>query len=190
MDKNKMNYSGFCEYLNFDSTELIQEINEFIDDNQNKFFISKMGQNRIDFNTRIIIKIKKIFPFLISDAGVFKNPPGWIYPTHRDARRQFAVNMLLSDENDDFETLFYSDDGKEKYPIPYIKNQWVLLNTKRFHSVKNLSTDVDRYTISVGCCTKNYNDMVSEFQSLGALGLPGQIVPTPSLAINQPQLLT
>jgi hypothetical protein len=160
-----INYNDYYVNLNFNDLDLIKEINEFIFDNQHKFFISRLGQNRIDFDIKLINKIREICPFFVSDAGIFKNPPGWVYPVHKDSRRQFAMNLLLSDPDPDFEVNFYSEDLSTKFLIPYVKNKWVLINTKKFHGVKNNSSTKDRYTISVGCISKTYHEIIEVFQA-------------------------
>ena len=166
-----INYNDYFVYINFNSSDLITEINQFVQNNQNKFFISKQNQCRIDFNKIIKNNIRDIFKFPISDLGVFKNIPRWSYPIHYDSQRKFAVNLLLSDSNNEFEALFYNDDKTINFPIPYIKNQWVLVNTKKLHSVKNNSKTDIRYVISIGCESVNYNTIVESFKKSNNIGL-------------------
>jgi hypothetical protein len=160
-----INYDDYCRLLKIDSSNLISDINEFVERNQQKFFISRLGQNRLDFDWNITKQISELFSFKISDAGVFKNSPGWVYPIHRDARRQFAINLLLSDSDTDFEVNFYSDDLTTKFSIPYNKNQWIIINTKKFHEVKNNSSTKDRYIISIGCEKISYRDIIDTFKN-------------------------
>jgi hypothetical protein len=154
------NYYDYYKILDINSQILISDINQYVEQNQHRFFISRLGQNRLDFDWTITKQISEIFKFTISDAGVFKNPPGWVYPVHKDTRRQFAINLLLSDVDTDFEVNFHSDDLKFKFSIPYNKNQWILINTKKFHEVKNNSPSKDRYVVSIGCEKTSYYDIV------------------------------
>lgn len=169
---NKVMNKDYCEYINYNKPELISEIREFIkySNKHDKFFVSKLGQCRIDFPFFINKQFREFMPFTISDYGCFKNVPGWVYPIHKDANRKFAMNMLLSEVDDGFETLLYNDDKSESWPIPYITDQWVMLNTKKFHSVKN-NSKIDRYTISIGCTTIDYNTMHNMFASTNNIGL-------------------
>lgn len=166
-----MNHDYFA-YINFNHTELIDEINDYINhcEKHNGFFISKLGQCRVNFPIEINRKFSQFMPFEISDYGCFKNVPEWIYPVHKDTNRTFAMNMLLSPVNSDFEALFYNDDKTESWSIPYIQNQWILLNTKKYHSVKNNST-VNRYIISIGCTNIDYSDILNTFKTNNLIGL-------------------
>lgn len=154
-----LNHRDYYRILDTADQNLISDINQYVEQNQHRFFISRLGQNRLDFNWTLTDQINKLFPFTVSDAGVFKNTPGWVYPVHRDTRRQFAVNLLLSEVDCDFEVNFYSDDLTVKFSIPYNKNQWILINTKKFHEVKNNSTVKDRYVVSIGCENMTYLDL-------------------------------
>ena len=118
MDKN------YCAYINYNKPDLIAEIKEFIKySNENdKFFVSKLGQKRVDFPFSINKQFREFLPFPISDYGCFKNTPGWIYPMHKDTNRTFAMNMLLSDEDPGFETLFHSEDKLESWPYHISKS--------------------------------------------------------------------
>lgn len=167
-----INYNDYFQYINYNVAELINEILEYVtySEKHNKFFIGQMGQCRIDFPLSIYQQFRQIMPFRISDYGCFKNSPGWIYPTHKDSKRKFAMNMLLSEINPKFQALFHNDELTESWPIPYIQNQWVLLNTKKFHSVKN-NSDINRYVISVGCTSTDYNIIREVFNTNNSIGL-------------------
>jgi hypothetical protein len=148
-------YSDYFTQLDL-PTDIVSEITDFIESNSDNFFISKLSQNRLDFNSRLIIKLSELIPFSISDGGVFKNSPGWNYSIHKDKDRQCALNMLLTDNIDDFEAMVYNDNRVPIKIIPYVKNQWLLLNTKKFHSVKNNSLTETRYNISIGRTIQDY----------------------------------
>ena len=164
---------SYCVYLNFsiDMSQLVSEINEYVAFKMDNFHYSKTKQFRINFQEPIAKKIKSIMPFEISDMGVYKNYPGWDYPVHKDVIRKFAINMLLSDENKDFEVNFFNDDRTEKYPIPYIKNQFVMLNTQKLHYVKNNSSDVSRFCVSIGCTSIDYDTIKQTFRENNNIGL-------------------
>lgn len=148
-------YNDYFTKINL-PTDIVYDINEFIKLNDDKFFISKLGQCRLDFNSSLILKISKFIPFSMSDCGIFKNVPGWTYPIHKDKIRQCALNMLLTDNSDDFNAMIYDDFGKPLDKIPYVKNEWILLNTKKYHSVKNNSLTEIRYNVSIGCTKQDY----------------------------------
>jgi hypothetical protein len=163
--------SDYFEYINFNNSDLIKEIKDHVEivDKNNGFWISKMGQCRIDFPFDLRRKLRDIMPFQIIDCGCFKNVPGWVYPIHRDARRTFAMNMMISVINSEFEVLCYNDDKTENFPIEYLQDQWVLLNTKKFHSVKNNSM-INRYVISIGCETTSYASIHELFRAADNIG--------------------
>ena len=157
----------YYTYVNL-PTPNMNQINEFIKYslNHDKFYTSRFGNCRVDFPSDIVNQLKEIFPFEISDSGIYKNIPGWIYPIHKDFNRQFAMNMLINDINSDFEALCYSENKDSSFPILYVKNEWIMLNTKRWHSVKNNSKTITRFVISVGCSSINYFEMRTILQKL------------------------
>ena len=163
--------TDYFEYINFEHPQLISEIKEYVaySEKNNQFWISMMCQCRIDFPIDICRKIRDIMPFKITDYGCFKNVPGWVYPVHTDTKRTFAMNMLISQPDPGFEALFYSDDRSTSFPIAYIQNQWVLLNTKKLHSVRNTGS-TNRYVISIGCETSSYQEIRELFGARGNIG--------------------
>ena len=137
--------------------DIVQDINEYVRINDSNFFISHLGQFRINFNSSIISKLLPFIPFTISDCGVFKNIPESSYPIHKDKNRKCALNMLLIDNDDEFQATIYDDSGNNLGKIPYVKHQWILLNTKKFHGVKNNSLTKIRYNVSIGSTVQDYN---------------------------------
>ena len=123
--------------------------------NSDRFYTSLHGQCRINFSANTTARLSEVIPFSIFDAGMFKNIPGWDYAPHRDKDRLCALNMLVSDEDPGYEVSFYQDDGT-KFLVPYVKYQWVLLNTKKRHGVQNKSLTSTRYCVSVGCTELDY----------------------------------
>jgi len=164
---------SYYVYLNFptDMPKLISEINDYVQFKINNFHYSPTNQFRINFQDDLDKKIRSIMPFEVSDMGVYQNYPGWDYPIHKDVIRKFAINMLLSDENPDFEVNFLNEDKTEKYPIPYIKNQFVMLNTQKFHYVKNNSKSVSRFCVSIGCTSIDYKTIKKTFSDNNNIGL-------------------
>jgi hypothetical protein len=164
---------SYCVYLNFpiDMPQLISEINKYVQFKINDFYLSPNNQFRINFQDDLGKKIRSIMPFKISDMGVYQNSPGWDYSIHKDTIRKFAINMLISDENPDFEVNFLNEDKTEKYPVPYVKNQFVLLNTQKFHYVKNNSKNISRFCVSIGCTSVDYDTVKNTFIDNKNIGL-------------------
>jgi len=169
-----MDYSDYFTILNIDfpvREKLYHELNYAI--SKNLFYISPTEQVRYNINKDLRKEIQDIMPFKISDCGFFKNVPNWTYPVHIDGQRLFAVNMLMVDDHDDFEVVFYVDDSslandidgtdKEKFRIPYAKDQLVLLNTKKYHSVRNISNTTTRYLLSIGNIDTGYHEIKNKF---------------------------
>jgi hypothetical protein len=169
-----MDYSAYFTLLNIHfpvREKLYQALNYAIENNS--FYESPSKQMRHDVSKELRKEIQDILPFAISDCGFFKNEPGWDYPVHIDTRRFFAINMLMVDDHNDFENVFYLDDpsladyvdgtNKEKFRIPYVKDQLVLINTKKYHSVKNKSADKTRYVLSIGNVDTSYDIIKNNF---------------------------
>ena len=165
--------SSHFTYLKFELNmpELITEINEYVKFHIKDFYYSPNKNFRINFHGSLEEKFKKLMPFEISDLGCYQNFPGWKYPLHRDTIRLFSINMVLVDESSDFDIRFVNEDKSESYPIPYIKNQMVLLNTTKLHYVRNNSKTETRFCVSIGCTTINYNTIRQTFEKNGNIGL-------------------
>jgi hypothetical protein len=101
-------------------------------------------------------QVQKEIPFEIFDCGFFKNSPGWSYQLHTDTRRTCAINILMCNNSQDFVANFVSDNFKETINIPYVKDVPILINTKKFHRIKNLSTTDNRFVLSIGHETYPY----------------------------------
>ena len=150
---------------------LVLKINQYIHQNKDNFYLSSSNLLRLDFDNDISSIIKEFLPFRVSDSGVYKNPPGWKYPLHKDSFRRCTVNMTLVDDHPDFDVKFANENKTERYPIPYVKNQFVLLNTQQFHYVKNNSVDTDRYCVSIGCTSESYTNIRQIFVKNNNIGL-------------------
>jgi hypothetical protein len=123
------------------------------------WYTSKYKQCRSDISDELRTKIQDLIPFKIHCCGFFKNEPGWKYSIHKDTERYAAINILLVDPCDEFNVFFYSDDFKTKILAPYIKDELLLINTKKFHSVANNSTTKTRYLMSIGFSKNTYDEI-------------------------------
>ncbi len=134
-----------------------------------KWYTSPTKQCRSDIvgETRIILE--KLMPFEIYCCGFFKNDPLWKYPIHKDRARHATINIQLVDNSEDYLVYTYSEDLKERINIPYIKDKPLLLNTKKFHSTQNLSTEKVRYLLTVGCITESYEVIRDRFKQLDSV---------------------
>jgi hypothetical protein len=127
---------------------------------------SKTGQCRSEITGETRALIQNSMPFEISCCGFYKNEPGWKYTIHKDYTRFTALNILLVDNSDDYQVYTYSDKLEKKLNIPYIKNEPMLLNTKKFHSVHNTSKETIRYVLTVGCNTETYEVIRDRFKQM------------------------
>lgn len=110
--------------------------------------------------------IEKFMPFKIHCCGLFKNEPNFTYPIHKDFERLAAVNIQLGEASDDYRVMSYSDNLSERMQVPYQKDKPILLNTKKLHSVHNMSNDKTRYILSVGCVDESYEVIRDRFKQL------------------------
>lgn len=134
---------------------------DFIDDvyaelGAANFYRSKTGQNRSDVSPSLRAKFQSVLPFNIYCCGFFRNVPGWIYPMHKDSYRLCALNILVADPSDKFETCCFDEKRIVVGTIPHERNIPILLNTKRFHSVVNRDPDRTRFVLSIGCVDESY----------------------------------
>ena len=89
---------------------------------------------------------------------ILKNPANTTYAMHVDAIRYSAINTLVSLPNPDHEFVMESDttgkitlDYNSTPGIPY------LINVEQRHGVWNRSSTHNRYILTIGFFTKNYN---------------------------------
>jgi hypothetical protein len=141
----------------------------FIDDiykelNEAKWYTSSTGQCRSDISKELVRLIQDVMPFEISDAGFFKNEPGWDYHIHTDFKRFSAVNMLMVENSNNFCAFVYDNTLKNKEIIPYVRNKLLLLNTKKFHSVSNKSQTEVRYLLSLGSSKESFEATKNKFK--------------------------
>jgi hypothetical protein len=130
------------------------------------WYISNTKQCRSDVSINLRNKIQNSIPFQIHCCGFFKNDPGWKYPIHKDSIRSSAINILLVEPCDEFNVFFFSDDFKTKILSPYVRDELLLINTKKFHSVSNDSTDKTRYVLSIGFSKNSYEEIKVKLQNV------------------------
>jgi hypothetical protein len=128
------------------------------------FKITPTKQLRLEFRKEIKDYIQNFIPFKIDDCGIFKNPPGWIYPIHRDKNRTCAINILICEEDPDFEIKFYEENTMKSIFLPYKKEVPYLLNTKKLHGVINRSRGKTRLVLTIGNSTDSYEDVLKIFK--------------------------
>lgn len=133
--------------------------------NSATWYTSKYGQCRSDVSQELRHTLQEVVPFKISCCGFFKNEPGWKYRLHRDVRYT-AINILLVEPSEDYKVYFYSDDLKTKIPVPYIKDELLLINGRKLHMVSNDSLDKIRYVFSIGCSDQSYHEVKKKFQDV------------------------
>jgi hypothetical protein len=110
--------------------------------------------------------IEKNMPFKVNCCGFYKNDPLWKYPIHKDRYRFAAFNVQLGEDSEDYYVNAYTDDRTEKIRIPYHKDCPILLNTKKFHSVHNMSNEKVRYVLTVGCADMTYEIIRDRFKQM------------------------
>lgn len=131
------------------------------------FYKSSHGQSRSDFtDSQLKQLIRDSMPFEISDMGIFRNAPRSMYPLHIDAERNLSLNILLCEPDEKFAVDYYlTDDGVfQKKPIPYRKDIPLLLNTQKYHSIKNLHLTKTRYICSIGSTKNSYEEVLNSCQ--------------------------
>jgi len=134
-------------------------------DNAN-WYTSPAKLCRSDINGATRTLIEQVMPFKVDCCGFLKNEPGWIYPVHKDHSRMAAVNIQLCDSYDDYQAISYNNDMTQQLDIPYQKDKPLLLNTKKLHSVHNMSNDKTRYILSIGCTNESYEVIRDRFKQL------------------------
>lgn len=113
---------------------------------------------RCDVSDDIRKYFKKLIAVPFRDCGFLKIPPNSIYPTHKDSFRLTALNMLMVDANNDFETFMFdiSSVGASKHSVTYVKNEFTILNVMSLHGVINKSKDLHRIVLSIGIKEYDY----------------------------------
>lgn len=120
---------------------------------------------RCDVSQDVREYFKKLITVPFRDCGFLKTPPDSIYPVHKDTFRITALNMLMVDPDDDFNTfmLDINSKGVTRYKVPYVKNQFMMLNVMNPHGVINKSKDVERIVLSIGITDTDYQTCLQKF---------------------------
>lgn len=89
---------------------------------------------------------------------ILKNPINSVYPKHIDAIRYCAINILISKPNDDHIFRMFDESGNF-IPLDYNNNHLVpyIINVEKPHEVLNNSSTHNRYILSIGFFTKQYD---------------------------------
>lgn len=166
---------SYFTYIKFpvDMHQFVKEANDYLEqvEKDNKFALTLAGLWRAEIVGSLLHKIEKMMPFNLSNVSIYKNPPNFIHKDHTDDVRKFVVNMLLVDNDPDFDVGFLDPTTKQRVKIPYIKNQWVMLNVRKWHYVRNHSSTATRYVINLGSIHYDYHTMKDIFESNGNIGL-------------------
>jgi hypothetical protein len=109
---------------------------------------------RCDVSDNVRQYFEKLIAVPFRDCGFLKIPPNSTYPTHRDSFRITALNMLMVDINDEFETFMFA--GGTRHTVTYIKNEFTILDVMSFHGVINKSKELHRIVLSIGIKEHDY----------------------------------
>jgi hypothetical protein len=113
---------------------------------------------RCDVSKDIREYFKKIITVPFRDCGFLKTPPNSVYPIHRDTLRTAALNMLMVDVDTNFETLIWEVNPvyAKQHSVPYVKDQFMIMNVMRPHGVINKSKELHRIILSIGIPDYDY----------------------------------
>lgn len=134
------------------------------------WYLSPYNTERSDLSKELKAYLQSLLPFKISDAGFLRRGPNSIYHPHTDPKREFALNLSLTEDSDQAGTYVIKvrtrmDDGVISFynahteRVSYTKDCFTLLNVKQIHYVVNHS-DHDRIILSIGCNETTYNDII------------------------------
>jgi hypothetical protein len=120
---------------------------------------------RCDVSQDVRDYFKNLIAVPFRDCGFLKTPPNSVYPLHKDSFRITALNMLMVDQDDDFDTfmLGISPNKVRRYSVPYVKNQFTLMNVMNPHGVVNKSQKNERIVLSIGIKDIDYQTCLEKF---------------------------
>jgi hypothetical protein len=120
---------------------------------------------RCDVSREVREYFKKFIAIPFRDCGFLKTPPNSIYPLHKDSFRITALNMLMVDQDEDFETFMLGTTSKgfTRHHVPYVKSQFMMLNVMNPHGVINKSKSVERIVLSIGITDADYQTCLQKF---------------------------
>lgn len=102
---------------------------------------------------------------------ILKNPINSVYQKHIDAIRYCAINILISEPNEDH--IFQMFDDDKSIILDYNNNHLVpyVINVEKPHEVINKSLTTNRYILSIGFFTKkhDYKFMTNWFKERGLI---------------------
>jgi hypothetical protein len=113
---------------------------------------------RCDVSKDIREYFKKIITVPFRDCGFLKTPPNSVYPIHKDAFRITALNMLMVDVDINFETCIWEVNSNQtsRHVVPYVKDQFMIMNVMNPHGVINKSKELHRIILSIGIPDYDY----------------------------------
>jgi hypothetical protein len=112
---------------------------------------------RCDVSQDLRKYFKKFITIPFRDCGFLKTPPNSIYPEHTDSLRITALNMLMVDIDMNFETSIWETTPKTRHSVPYVKDQFMIMNVTNPHSVINKSKELHRIILSIGILNYDYD---------------------------------
>jgi hypothetical protein len=134
------------------------------------WYLSPYNTERSDLSKELKAHLQSLLPFKISDAGFLRRRPNSIYHPHIDPKREFALNLSLTEDSENSGTYVIkmhtkTDNGVigfhnvYKEQVSYTKDCFTVLNVKQIHYVVNHS-DHDRIILSIGCNETTYRDII------------------------------
>jgi hypothetical protein len=118
---------------------------------------------RCDVSDDIRKYFKKLIAVPFRDCGFLKTPPNSIYPTHKDSFRTAALNMLMVDVDTNFETVIWEVNPvyAKQHSVPYVKDQFMIMNVMSPHGVINKSKELHRIILSIGIPDYDYASILN-----------------------------
>jgi len=118
---------------------------------------------RCDVSKDVKEYFKKIISVPFRDCGFLKTPPNSVYPVHTDTYRITALNMLMVDTDINFETCVWETNPYQPKPhvVPYVKDQFMILNVRSPHGVINKSKELHRIILSIGILDHDYASILN-----------------------------
>jgi hypothetical protein len=118
---------------------------------------------RCDASQGVREYFKKSISVPFRDCGFLKTPPNSVYPVHTDSFRITALNMLMVDTDINFETCVWESAPYQTKPhvVPYVKDQFMILNVQNPHGVINKSKELHRIILSIGILDHDYASILN-----------------------------
>jgi hypothetical protein len=116
---------------------------------------------RCDVSRSLREYFKKFITVPFRDCGFLKTPPNSIYPKHTDSLRITALNMLMVDIDMNFETSIWETTSNTQHIVPYVRDQFMIMNVMNPHGAINKSKELYRITLSIGILNYDYTDILN-----------------------------